>query len=58
MFMLLVFVPPSQLNYYKSALVVISLMSRIFETQNQFIIRFPESIAEQLEAYFENPDHA
>ena len=56
--MLLVFVPPSELNYYKSALVVISLMSRIFETQNQFLIRFPESIAEQLEAYFENPDHA
>ena len=32
-------------------------MSRIFETQNQFIIRFPEEIAEQLNDYLDNPDN-
>ena len=31
-------------------------MSRIFETQNQFVIRFPEDVAFQLNAYFDNPD--
>lgn len=31
-------------------------MSRIFETQNQFVIRFPPNLAEQIEAYLDNPD--
>lgn len=31
-------------------------MSRIFETQNQFVIRFPEHIANMLDEYFDNPD--
>jgi TATA-binding protein-associated factor Taf7 len=32
-------------------------MSRIFENQNQFVIRFPEHLAEQINAYFEDPDN-
>ncbi len=31
-------------------------MSRIFESQNQFVIRFPENIANLLDEYFDNPD--
>ena len=33
------------------------IMSRIFETQNQFVIRFPEQIAEQIEQYLNDPEH-
>jgi TATA-binding protein-associated factor Taf7 len=31
-------------------------MSRIFESQNQFVIRFPESVASLIEEYLDNPD--
>ena len=31
-------------------------MSRIFENQNQFVIRFPEHLAEEINNYFDNPD--
>lgn len=30
-------------------------MSQIFERQNQMIIRFPEDVADKLNAYFNSP---
>lgn len=31
-------------------------MSRIFEAQNQFVVRFPEHIASMIEEYLDSPD--
>lgn len=33
-------------------------MSRIFESQNQFVIRFPENIAEMIDQYLDHPENS